>query len=276
MPRYSLKRAALVQDQLARALVGAGEQVADHHRAGADGQRLDDVAGVADAAVGDHRHVVPRRRLRALVHRRDHRHADAGDDAGGADRAGADADLDARRRRARSAPRWPRRWRRCRRSSSTSGKVRRSVAHHVEHALASGRARCRPPARRRARRPAPRRAPRVSRAMPTAAPQRSRPSESLQALGYLIAFWMSLTVIRPFSRKSWSTTSSFSTLCWCRISRASSSVVPTGTVIRLSLVITSATGRSMLVSKRRSRLVRMPTSRPSLLPSSVIGTPEMR
>ena len=37
-----------------------------------------------------------------------------------------------------------------------------------------------------------------------------------------------------------------------------------------------STGRSMLVSKRRSRLVRMPTSRPSLLPSSVIGTPEMR
>ena len=31
-----------------------------------------------------------------------------------------------------------------------------------------------------------------------------------------------------------------------------------------------------LVSNRRSRLVRMPTSRPSLLPSSVIGTPEMR
>ena len=62
----------------------------------------------------------------------------------------------------------------------------------------------------------------------------------------------------------------------CRISRASSSVVPTGTVMRLCFVITSATGRSMLVSKRRSRLVRMPTSRPSLLPSSVIGTPEMR
>ena len=42
---------------------------------------------------------------------------------------------------------------------------------------------------------------------------------------------MSLTVISPLSRKSRSTTSSFSTLCWCRISRASSSVVPTGTVM---------------------------------------------
>ena len=53
-------------------------------------------------------------------------------------------------------------------------------------------------------------------AMPMAAPQRSRPSASLHAFGYLIPFWMSLTVIRPFSRKSLSTTRSFSTLCWCR------------------------------------------------------------
>ena len=53
---------------------------------------------------------------------------------------------------------------------------------------------------------------RVSRAMPTAAPVRRRPSESLQAFGYLMAFWMSLTVIRPFSLKSLSTTRSFSTL----------------------------------------------------------------
>ncbi len=51
------------------------------------------------------------------------------------------------------------------------------------------------------------------RATPTAAPQRSRPRSSLQAFGYLIAFWMSLTVIRPFRRKSLSTTRSFSTLC---------------------------------------------------------------
>jgi hypothetical protein len=32
----------------------------------------------------------------------------------------------------------------------------------------------------------------------------------------MTAFWMSLTVISPFSRKSLSTTSSFSTLCRCR------------------------------------------------------------
>src|SRR5688572_20063695 len=58
--------------------------------------------------------------------------------------------------------------------------------------------------------------------------------------------------------------------------RASSSVVPTGTVKSGLRVITSPIGRLRLFSKRRSRLVRMPTSRPSLLPSSVIGTPEMR
>ncbi len=116
----------------------------------------------------------------------------------------------------------------------------------------------------------------VSRAMPTAAPVRRRPSESLHALGYVMAFWMSLTVMRPLSRNSWSTTRSFSTLALWRIARAWSSVVPTGTVMSRSLVITSDTGRSVLVSKRRSRLVRMPTSRPSLLPPSVMGTPEMR
>ena len=59
--------------------------------------------------------------------------------------------------------------------------------------------------------------------------------------------------------------------CWCRICSASSSVVPTGTVMRLVLVITSPTGISVRVSKRRSRLVRIPTS---FLPC-VTGTPEI-
>ena len=40
----------------------------------------------------------------------------------------------------------------------------------------------------------------VSLATPIAAPQRSRPSESFEAFGYFTAFWMSLTVISPFSR----------------------------------------------------------------------------
>ena len=47
--------------------------------------------------------------------------------------------------------------------------------------------------------------------------------------------------------------------------------VPTGAVTRFSRVMTSTTRRDRSSSKRRSRLVRMPTSRPD----SVIGTPEM-
>jgi len=78
--------------------------------------------------------------------------------------------------------------------------------------------------------------------------------------------------MRPF-RVNWSsTTSSFSTRCLCRMASACSRVVPTGTVTRFSLVITSEIGRSKRFSNRRSRLVRMPTS----LPPLVTGTPEMR
>src|SRR5688572_13115844 len=89
-----LVAAALEQDQLARAFVRAGEQVADHRAAGADGKRLDDIARVADAAVRDHRQPAQRSSLRALADRADHRHANPGDDAGGADRSAADPDLD--------------------------------------------------------------------------------------------------------------------------------------------------------------------------------------
>ena len=72
---------------------------------------------------------------------------------------------------------------------------------------------------------------------------------------------MSLIVIRPVSRKASSTTSSFSTLVPRRISRACSSVVPVGTVMSPSLVISSATPRVMSSSKRRSRFVRIPSKR---------------
>ena len=53
---------------------------------------------------------------------------------------------------------------------------------------------------------------------------------------------------------------------------ASSSVVPTGAVTSFSFVIASRSGRSRLRSNCRSRLVMMPTSRPS---RSTIGTPEI-
>ena len=57
-----------------------------------------------------------------------------------------------------------------------------------------------------------------------------------------------------------------------RISLACSRVVPTGTVMRFSLVMRSETGRLVRVSNRRSRFVRMPTS----LRPTVTGTPLMR
>ncbi len=60
--------------------------------------------------------------------------------------------------------------------------------------------------------------------------------------------------------------------CFCKTPFASSSVVPTGTVTSGCGVITSETGMSKRVSKRRSRLVMMPTRWP---PSSTTGTPEI-
>ena len=77
---------------------------------------------------------------------------------------------------------------------------------------------------------------------PTAAPTRSRPCSSLVESGNSIRFWMSLTVIRPLRRPSASTTGSFSILWRCRISFASSRVVPTGAVTRLREVISAETG----------------------------------
>ena len=179
---------------------------------------------------------------RALHDRGDHRHADAGDDARRADRAGADADLDRVDAERRSAPRSPSAVATLPATRSTSGKRRRSVRDHVEHALRVAVRGVDDQHVDVARRPAPRRAPSCrARCRPRRRSAAGRASPSTRS-GYLTAFWMSLTVISPFSRKSWSTTSSFSTLCWCRISRAASSVVPTGTVI--SVLAASSRRRS--------------------------------
>ena len=81
------------------ASVGARERRADHHRVGAAGDRLGQVAGAADAAVGDDVHVA----AAGLVHvvaprrgdvgdRRGHRHADAEDVARRVRGAAAEAD----------------------------------------------------------------------------------------------------------------------------------------------------------------------------------------
>jgi hypothetical protein len=84
---------------------------------------------------------------------------------------------------------------------------------------------------------------------------------------------MSLTVIRPLRFPALSTTRSFSIRCAWRISLACSSVVPGGQVTRFLFVIRSEMGRSIRVSNRRSRFVRIPTSFPR---TSTTGTPEIR
>ena len=75
----------LVQLHLARGLLRSGEKTADHGAVRAGGQRLGDVAGIADAAVGDHGNIVLRGRGRNFRHGGDLRDAHAGHDAGGAD-----------------------------------------------------------------------------------------------------------------------------------------------------------------------------------------------
>ncbi len=86
--------AALVQDDFARCFFGTGEHAAHHDGVRACRQCFRDVAREADAAVGDARHARAFECFGDIGDRGDLRHAHAGDDAGGADRARADADLD--------------------------------------------------------------------------------------------------------------------------------------------------------------------------------------
>src|SRR3954447_22508577 len=108
---------------------------------------------------------------------------------------------------------------------------------------------------------------------PTAAATTSRPSGSLVASGYFSVLLKSLMVISPRRMPSPSMTGSFSSLCRRSRPSAASAVTPTRAVISGAGVITSCTGRLWSISKRMSRLVMIPTSRPSW---SVTGTPEMR
>src|SRR5438270_2694157 len=89
-PAVFLEAFALLQHDLAGALVGAGEQRARHHRVGAGGDCLGDVPGRRETTVGDERNA---RDARAVVDGGHLRNPDAGDDARGANRAAADADL---------------------------------------------------------------------------------------------------------------------------------------------------------------------------------------
>jgi hypothetical protein len=85
--------AALEQLDFARRFFGTGQHGADHDRwPGGDG--LGDVAGEADAAVGNQRNAGALPALQRHGDRGDLRHADTGHDTGGADGARADTDLD--------------------------------------------------------------------------------------------------------------------------------------------------------------------------------------
>ncbi|OQA07627.1 MAG: hypothetical protein BWY65_01813 [Firmicutes bacterium ADurb.Bin373] len=112
----------------------------------------------------------------------------------------------------------------------------------------------------------------VSDVTPTAAATIKRPLLSFAALGYWRVFSISFIVISPRSINLSSTIGSFSILYFFRISFAWSTVVPCGAVTRFSFVITSSTFLVKSRSKRRSRLVRIPTS----FPFTVIGTPDIR
>ena len=79
--------------QLARSFSAAGEQAAEDDRVG-ERERLDDVAALRDAAVGEDTHALLGGGAGSDVKRGELRDADAGDDARRADGAGALADLD--------------------------------------------------------------------------------------------------------------------------------------------------------------------------------------
>src|SRR5262245_48934520 len=83
---------------------------------------------------------------------------------------------------------------------------------------------------------------------------------------------MSWTVTRPLRRNSSSTTSTRSRRCWCMSAIASWRLAPSRTVTSFFCgVMMAFTGASSSVSKRRSRLVTMPTT---LLPFTT-GKPEI-
>ena len=85
--------------QVARRLVGAGEPGADHHVGRPGGQGQGHVARMAHPAVGPHVAAEFPCRRGTFDDGGELRPADAGHHAGGAHRAGADADLDDRRAR---------------------------------------------------------------------------------------------------------------------------------------------------------------------------------
>src|SRR6202171_5633241 len=90
----ALVRASLIELDLSGGLLRAREQAPQHDAGRARGNGLRDVSRIPNTAVGDQRNVEIADALERAEYRRDLRHTDAGDDARGADRSGADAALD--------------------------------------------------------------------------------------------------------------------------------------------------------------------------------------
>jgi hypothetical protein len=89
---------------------------------------------------------------------------------------------------------------------------------------------------------------------PTAAPTRSRPRASRQALGCFFTLSMSRIVMSPLSRRFSSTRRSFSTRARLRMRSAASRVVSGGATTRLARVMTSPT-RPVAVATAQERHV---------------------
>src|SRR5471032_3269768 len=90
----SLVRTTLEQFDLAWRFFSTGEHRAHHHAGSTGYDGLGQVTGETDAAVGDQRNASALKGRGDVGDGTDLRDADTGDDAGGADRARADTDLD--------------------------------------------------------------------------------------------------------------------------------------------------------------------------------------
>ena len=90
----SLEAAPLKEDRLARAFLGPRKKASHHHGAGSRRQGFGDVTRELDASVGNDRDPGFLGCARTLGHRRNHGHADAGNNPRRADGTGADPDLD--------------------------------------------------------------------------------------------------------------------------------------------------------------------------------------
>ena len=79
------------QDHLTGGFFGTGKHATHHHGVRTCGDGFGDVARIANAAVGNHRHAAALQRCGDRVDGHDLRHADPSHDARGANRAWADA-----------------------------------------------------------------------------------------------------------------------------------------------------------------------------------------